>query len=155
MKQLIITLLAVITLSFNGWTALSVSTNPSLTNIEKADNPVVARKNDLRVAQMKLFIELTPEKYGQLRGKKLNIFERFSFKSSQRRMKKMLKYYEYGDEPTTLQKISWLLKGLILGPIALLIGYIFLKDEQRELIKWIWFGFVGFAAIILVVLLTL
>ena len=51
---------------------------------------------------MKLFISLTPEKYGELRGRKLNIFERFSFNTSQRRMKKMLKRYEYGDEPTTL-----------------------------------------------------
>jgi hypothetical protein len=70
-------------------------------------------------------------------------------------MKKMLKHYEFGDEPTTLQKISWLLKGLLFGPIALLIGYLFFKDEERELIKWIWFGFAGFTIIVVALLLTL
>jgi hypothetical protein len=60
-------------------------------------------------------VSLTPEKYGELRGRKLNIFERFSFNTSQRRMKKMLQHYEYGDEPNTLQKISWLLKGFLFG----------------------------------------
>lgn len=64
----------------------------------------------------------------------------------------MLKHYSYGDSPTVLQKISWLLKGILLGPIALLIGYLFLKDEERKLIKWIWFGFAGWLIILGIIL---
>jgi hypothetical protein len=67
----------------------------------------------------------------------------------------MLKQYDYGDGPNTLSKISWLLKGLLLGPIALLIGYLFLKDDDRELIKWIWFGIAGFAILVAAILLTM
>ncbi|HSN09946.1 MAG TPA: hypothetical protein VLS85_12980, partial [Hanamia sp.] len=92
--------------------------------------------------------KMTPAEYGKLRGKQLNFLERISFRLSQHRMKHMLKNYEYGDGPGTLQKISWLIKGLLFGPLALIIGYLFLKDDDRELIKWIWFGFIGFAAFV-------
>jgi hypothetical protein len=111
--------------------------------------------DQFRVAQMRIFVNMTVEDYGKLRGKKLDFFERLSFKNSQRRMRLMLKAYDYGDGPTTLQKISFLLKGLLFGPIALILGYIFLKDDERELIKWIWFGFIGFAAIVVILLLSL
>jgi hypothetical protein len=117
------------------------------------DKPKHSTKDELRLAQMKLFVSLTPGQYEKLKGKKMNFIELFSFKISQRRMKKMIKIYDYGDGPTTLQKISWLLKGLVLGPIALILGYIFLQDEERDLIKWVWFGFAGFAAIIAILLL--
>jgi hypothetical protein len=83
MRKLIFTLLAVLTLNFHGWTALPLSTPSSLQKIETADNPVFSKEKQFRIAQMKLFASLTPEKYGELRGKKLNIFERFSFKTSQ------------------------------------------------------------------------
>jgi lipoprotein signal peptidase len=70
-------------------------------------------------------------------------------------MKRLLKSYDYGDGSTILQKISWLLKGILLGPIAVLLAYIFLKDEERELIKWAWFGCIGFAAILIGILISL
>lgn len=119
------------------------SANVSLTSTEK-----------LKVAEMKLFAKMTMADYEKMRGKKLNAFERLSFKLTQHRVNKMLKHYSYGDSPTTLQKISWLFKGILLGPIALLIGYLFLKDEERELIKWIWFGFIGWAIILGIILLA-
>ncbi len=155
MQKLTFTLFAIFILHCNGWTALPSSTFPLYPKTETVNNPISSGKDQFHIAQMKLFISLTPEKYGELRGKKLNFLEKFSFKVSQRRMKKMLKHYEYGDGPTTLQKISWLLKGLILGPVALLLGYLFLKDEERELIKWIWFGFAGFTIVAVAFLLTL
>jgi hypothetical protein len=155
MKRLLFTLLALLILNFNGWAISPSSTFPILHKIELVEHPVQSTNIQFRIDQMKLFISLTPEKYGELRGKKLNFPEKLSFKVSHRRMKKMLKHYEYGDEPTTLQKISWLCQGLLLGPIALIVGYLFLKDEERELIKWIWFGFAGFAIIFLALLLSL
>ncbi len=114
----------------------------------------MTNKEKLKVEEMKLFAKMTMSDYENLRGKKLNAFERLSFKLTQHRVNKMLKHYSYGDSPTTLQKISWLLKGILLGPIALLIGYLFLKDEERELIKWIWFGFIGWAIILGIILLA-
>ncbi len=120
-----------------------------------ADGDHLSAKDQVRIAQMRVFVNMTVEQYGKLRGKKLNFFERLSFRASQRRMKLMLKAYDDGDGPGTLEKISWLIKGLLFGPLALIVGYIFLKDDERELIKWIWFGFIGFAAIAVIILLSL
>jgi hypothetical protein len=119
---------------------------------EPADNTTLQKGDQLHIAQMKLFLSLTPATYGKLRGRKLHLPERIAFRLTQRRMKKMLTMYD-GDGPDTLQKISWFFKGLILGPIALILGYLLLKDDERELIKWIWFGFIGFAAILALLLL--
>ena len=116
-------------------------------------NPKSSKQQTMQ-AKMKVFASLTLENYEKIKGRKLNFFERLSFRISQRRVKTLLKHNDYGDEPGILQKISWLFKGILLGPIALLIGYIFLKDEERELIKWIWFGCIGFVAILAIILLA-
>lgn len=159
-QKLFFTLLAIFVLNFNGWAAspyAALSSNRLLSDhkTESTGNSKLFAKDELRIEQMKLFVSLTPEKYGELRGKKLNFIEKASFNLSKHRMKQMLKYYQYGDGPSTLSKISWLLKGLLFGPIALALGYIFLKDDDRELIKWIWFGFIGFAAIVVLVILSM
>lgn len=65
----------------------------------------------------------------------------------------MLNQYDYG-EVGTFQKINWLVKGLVLGPIVVLLGYLFLQDEERELIKWAWFGFAGWVIIVAAILLV-
>ncbi len=105
-----------------------------------------------RLSQLKLYCSLSVKDYEKLRGKKLNFFGRQMFKLTQHRMRRVLKAYSYGDGPTTLEKISWLCKGILLGPIAVLLAYIFLKDEERELIKWAWFGCIGFAVLLVLVL---
>jgi hypothetical protein len=119
---------------------------PSGRNITPAFHSVqtttVLRGHALEIARMKWYCSLSIADYAQLQGKKLNYFQRLSFHLSQNRMKSMLKNYDYG-ETSTLQKISWLLKGLLLGPIALLIAYLFVGEDDRELIKWVWFGFAG------------
>ena len=107
-----------------------------------------------RITQMKRIVSMTVEEYGKWKGKKLNFFERLSFKISQHRMKQLLKYYEFG-EPTTLQKIAWLLKGLLLGPIALLFVYLFASDDERDLIKWVWYGFAGWVVWVTIVVILL
>ena len=122
----------------------AVVSNPAVLNSPPS-------KEMLRLAKMKWFAGLTIEDYSRLKGKKLNFMERLSFRLSQNRVKKMLKRYDYGDV-TVLQKISMLLKGLLLGPIAVLLAYLFVGEDERELIKWVWFGFAGFVAIIAVIL---
>ena len=155
MKKLFLTLLAIAVLNVPDYAVASSVIEPSASSTATVTGPAHSPAMQLRIAQMKFFVGLTPEQYGNLKGKKLNLLEKMAFKVSQKRMKKMLQHYDYGDEPTTLSKISWLLKGLILGPIALLLGYLFLRDEERELIKWIWFGFAGFTAIVVALLLTM
>lgn len=127
--------------------AAGIAVNP----INAADkNPNL--KKELRLAQLKLYTSLSVQEYEKLRGKKLNFFQKLSFKLSQRRMKNVLKAYSYGDGPSVFQKIGWLCKGILLGPLAVILAYAFLKDEERELIKWAWFGCIGFAAIVIILL---
>jgi len=151
-QKLLFTILSVFILNLNAHTALPSSAS-SKSKTESTTNLQQSKEEELRVAQMKLFVGMSLKDYEQLKGKKLNFLERVSFKLSQRRMKQMLMHYDYGDSPTTLQKISWFFKGLLFGPLALLVAYIFARDEERELIKWIWFGFIGFAAIVVIALL--
>lgn len=154
-QNFLFTLVTIFALNFIFLTAFASSTFPLSSITEPASNSSLPKKDQIRIAQMRQFISMTPEEYGKLSGHKLNFLEKFTFKISQNRMKKMLKRYDYGDGPNTLSKISWLIKGLLLGPIALILGYIFLKDDDRELIKWIWFGFAGFSIIVVALLLTL
>jgi hypothetical protein len=103
--------------------------------------PVPSQKT-VAIAKMRWFVSLTADEYGKIRGKKLNFFQRLSFNLTQHRVKQWLRHYDYGD-PTILQKISWLIKGLLIGPIALLLIYIFATEDEQELITWTWIGFAG------------
>ena len=114
----------------------------------------LSEKDQLRVTQMRFYSSLSLKQYQKLRGEKLNFVEKQLFKQSKRRMKTMLKVYDYGEEPTIWQKMSWYLKGLLLGPIGVALAYIFLKDEERSLIKWAWLGFIGFVAVALFAILA-
>lgn len=153
-QKVILSLITIFILHFISNNAFAISPVVAASSVA-ADGNHFSEKDQVRITQMRVFVNMTVEQYGKLRGKKLNFFERLSFKASQRRMSMMLKAYDNGDGPGTLQKISWLIKGLLFGPLALIVGYIFLKDDERELIKWIWFGFIGFAAIVVIILLTL
>ena len=134
---------------------LSAALPPSSSSVESnasIENPGRPKKEQLRIAQMKWYVSLTTAGYEKWRGKKLNFIQKASFKLSQKRMKNMLKHYDYG-EVGVLQKISWFGKGLLLGPIAILLAYIFMSEDEAELIKWTWFGFAGWVVIVAAILL--
>lgn len=146
-----ICILSILLLSMNAQSAtwaLRVSL-PQTNVIDKG--PARSSSEQFRIAQMKKFVDLSVSDYQKLKGKKMNFLEKASFKLSQKRMKKMLTQYAYG-EVSTLQKIGWLLRGLILGPIAVLLAYLFTTEDDRELIKWAWFGFAGWAILLVVIL---
>jgi len=155
MQKIILTIAALLTFNLIGLAAIPVSDFVVTPKTETPKINKLSAKDNARIAQMKFYTNLSLKDYEKLKGKKLNFIERQLFKTSQHRMRKMLKNYNDGDGPTILQKMSWFLKGLLLGPIAVLLAYIFLKDEERDLIKWAWFGFIGFAALVLVVVITL
>lgn len=135
------------------WSAVaSAFTGNSLSITAPAAKEKKAAAEQLRLQQLKLYTSLTLKEYETLKGRKLNFLERQFFKINQHRMKKVLKAYANGEGPTVLEKISWLCKGILLGPVAVLIAYIFLKDDDRELIKWAWFGCIGFAALLILLL---
>lgn len=157
MRKLQFTLLLLCTFGFTFTTQASfiISSRATSTSSTSSSKLSSNTTEQLEIMKMRQFSKLTVADYEKLTGKKLNIFQRLSFRMTKHRVNNMLKAYYDGDGPTTLQKISWLIKGLILGPIALILGYIFLRGDDRELIKWIWFGFAGFAIIIGLVLLTI
>jgi hypothetical protein len=129
------------------------SSNPSLPLPPTARQPLGSAKDQVRIAQMKAFVKLSPSDYEKLSGKRLSVMEKATFTLSQKRMKKRLQRYDYGDV-TTLEKIAWFGKGLILGPIAVLLAYLFTTEENRELVKWAWFGFAGWAIILAIILVA-
>jgi hypothetical protein len=137
---------------FNPQAAIPVTEFPILPDTSLLNEYKHPNQEKRRIAEMKLFVALTIPQYEKLKGKKMNRLEKFSFKLSQKRMRNMLKRYDYG-EVTTLEKISWLVRGIVLGPIAVLLAYIFTTENNRELITWVWFGFAGWAIIIAILLL--
>lgn len=153
-QKVVLTVAALLILNFYGWTAVIVSKADLVNRVDKIEKTQLSKDEQLKITQLQLLSSMTTEQYEKLTGKRLNFFQKLTINASKKRMKNMLKHYSNGDEPTVLEKISWFGKGLLLGPIALLAGYIFLKDDERELIKWIWFGFAGFAVILAIILLA-
>jgi len=150
-KKLLAFAALVCALSTNGHAAVATSVNFPAASAYLVASP---GNNEQMIAKMKWFAGLSVKAYEKLRGKRMNFFERISFKINQRRAKQLLKQYD-ADGATVLQKISWCFKGLILGPIALILGYIFIAEEERDLLKWIWFGFAGWCIILAIILLSI
>lgn len=158
MKKLT-TLLIAATLLFTCLPDRAKSLSPYSVSDSSSQNAGVTLKKDLntqlKMNQMRAFTNMTTSDFEAKTGRKLNFLERFSFHLTQNRMKHMLNKSGRYDDFTAWEKISWFLKGLLLGPLAILLGYIFLKDENRELIKWIWFGSIGWVLIFAVFLLSI
>jgi hypothetical protein len=100
----------------------------------------LTNKKIARIAQMRDFVKLSVADYEQMKGRKLTRVEKRFFKYNQKMVKQRLQIYD-GDI-TGLMKLSWFLRGMVLGPIAILLAYLLLDEDERSvLLKWTWFGF--------------
>lgn len=94
------------------------------------------------------FVKLSAKEFSDLTGKKMNFFERLSFKVTKMRMKHDLKknpdlkITDYMKPNTTTFQIDilWLLLGVLLGPIGVLIAYVTKQEQYKLTSSWIGFG---------------
>ena len=147
-------LITFVMLSINSFAIAPVSLTSTPNKTESVTNAGLSREALMQIAQLKQFAGMTLKQYEIARGQKLNFIERFAFHAAQHRAKHLLKKDAYGDDFTFFQKLTWFGKGFVLGPIGLLLGYLILQDEERELIKWIWYGFAALIVTLLVVALV-
>lgn len=94
------------------------------------------------------FVKLSAKEFSDLTGKKMNFFERLSFKVTKMRMKHDLKKnpdlkitdYMKPNSTTFQIDILWLLLGVLLGPIGVLIAYVTKQEQYKLTSSWIGFG---------------
>ncbi len=122
-------------LSFTASSSIPTSTF-SITPSASTDAVPSVSKKQQQLLLMKWFVKLSPKEYGKMRGKKLNFFEKLSFKLTQYRMKQQLKANNTGDS----EGVNWagLALGAFLGFFGVVGAYVFSKD--KNFIKWAWIG---------------
>lgn len=92
-------------------------------------------KKTMQRAAMEEFSKMTVAQYEQIRGKKMNFFERMSFKMSQKKAKHMLKKADAESEGFNIGGFAL---GFLLGLLGVLIAY--LASHDSNLHKWSWIG---------------
>jgi len=146
-------LLVLLAMNFYGMTAVPVSKIDPPKKTEIVNENQLSKEDQLKIDELKMISSMSAEKYGELRGKKLNFVERLAYKATQKRANHLLK--KYIDEGTrdVLRKITSFCEGLLFGLLAVLLGYIFLRGDDKKYIKWIWYGFAAWIVILLVLVL--
>ncbi len=160
MKPLYTLLLgAVAVLTFNTANAFtSLVVIPSTPVILKDPKP-----NALSLISAKQFLDLTPQTYKELTGKKLNLAQKVELKVLQHKVKKMVKKGEVVtmadvqkkfDDMGSMDLLGFLL-GLILGPIGVIIALILKEtgDVGPDTVRWSLYGLLIWLAIVFLVVL--
>jgi hypothetical protein len=139
----------------NAFTALTIIA-PSTTTTTKDPNP-------LSLITAKQFLTLTPQKFQELTGKKMNLVQKLELKMLQHKVKKMVKRGEVVtmadvqkkfDDLNSMNVLGFLL-GLVLGPVGVIIALILKEtgDVGSDVVRWSLYGLLVWLAIVLVVIL--
>ncbi len=146
-------------LTFNTANAFaSLVVAPSTPVIIKEPKP-----NALSLISAKQFLDLTPQKYQELTGKKMNLVQKVQLKVLQHKVKKMVKKGEVVtmadvqkkfDDVGSMDLLGFLL-GLILGPIGVIIALILKEtgDVGPDTVRWSLYGLLIWLAIVLLILI--
>jgi hypothetical protein len=93
------------------------------------------------------FVKLSVKEFSDLSGKKLNMFQKFSFKITKMKMKHDLKknpdlkVTDYFQDGTTFRlDILWLILGILIGPIGVLLAYLTKQEKYKITSSWIGFA---------------
>jgi len=119
--------------------------------------------NPLSLITAKQFLSLTPQKFQELTGKKMNLVQKVEFKMLQHKVKKMVKKGEVVTMADVQKKyddlnsmnVLGLLLGLVLGPVGVVIALILKEtgDVGPEVVRWSLYGLLIWLAIVLIVIL--
>ena len=141
--------------SANAFTSLVVISKPAAAIIKNPD--------PLSQISAKQFLSLTPKKFEELTGKRMNLVKKIEFKMLQSKVKKMVKRGEVVtmadvqkkfDDLNSMNVLGFLL-GLVLGPIGVVIALILKEtgDVGPDVVRWSLYGLLVWLAIVLVVIL--
>jgi hypothetical protein len=135
----------------------------SLAAVSKPADAIIKKPNPLSLITAKQFLSLTPQKFQELTGKKMNLVQKIEFKMLQHKVKKLVKRGEVVtmadvqkkyDDISTMNVLGFLL-GLVLGPIGVVIALILKEtgDVGPEVVRWSLYGLLVWLAIVLLVIL--
>ncbi|HET9825667.1 MAG TPA: hypothetical protein VFP87_10035 [Chitinophagaceae bacterium] len=123
----------------------------------------IKNPNLLSLITAKQFLALTPQKYQELTGKKMNLVQKVEFKMIQHKVKKMVKRGEVVtmadvqkkfEDMSSMNVLGFLL-GLILGPVGVIIALILKEtgDVGADTVRWSLYGLLIWLAIVLIAIL--
>ena len=135
----------------------------ALTIIAPATTIKIKDPNPLSLITAKQFLTLTPQKFGELTGKKMNLVQKLELKMLQHKVKKMVKRGEIVtmadvqkkfDDLNSMNVLGFLL-GLVLGPVGLIIALILKEtgDVGSDVVRWSLYGLLVWLAIVLIVII--
>jgi len=96
---------------------------------------------------------ISAKEYGEMTGKKMNFFDKVSFKIGQRQLKKCInddgtfskkriqKYFNKAAVGGGGFSIVGLALGVLLSLIGVLIAYLLKSDNKKSIVTWAWIGF--------------
>lgn len=110
--------------------------------------PKLTDKKANELAMMKVIANMSVSEYEMLSGKKMNFFEKISFKATKKRVERKLSRAE---NLTSGFNLGGFVLGFLVGLIGVLLAYVFSKDKNLR--KWSWIGW-GASLVLLLILLA-
>lgn len=144
MKKIKLLLLA----AFSIYAFSGVNIASGFSVIKPAVDPEPTSTSALKYLKASEFVKLSAKEFSDLTGKKLNIFQRMSFKLTKMKMKHDLKKnpdlkvtdYINGDDTTFRIDALWLILGILIGPIGVLLAYVTKQEKYKITSSWIGFA---------------